>query len=82
MGLINYFRWFFSPSTTNEIYLYDDDLNEKSRLVDILLDMENRIRSLEEENIETTNVLYEIVNRLDKLDNPDYNLKKFSLGDS
>ena len=49
------------------------------KMMDNLLD---RIEKLEQENIETTNVLYEILNRLDLLEN-NYVLRidKFRKGD-
>lgn len=55
---------------------------EYESIQDTINKLENRIKILEHENIETTNTLYEILNRLDKLDDPDYNLHNFSLGDS
>jgi hypothetical protein len=50
-----------------------------SKMMDNLLD---RIEKLEQENVETTNVLYEILNRLELLEN-DYVLRsdKFREGD-
>jgi septal ring factor EnvC (AmiA/AmiB activator) len=48
-----------------------------------LVDLEERVKSLEKENIETTNALYEIENRLQaKIDNihpVTYNLQNYSL---
>ena len=50
-----------------------------SKMMDNLLD---RIEKLEQENVETSNVLYEILNRLELLEN-DYVLRsdKFREGD-
>jgi hypothetical protein len=51
-----------------------------------LVELESKVIKLEEENIETTNVLYEIMNsmngideRIDILASEPYNLKDFSL---
>ena len=51
-----------------------------------LVELEMKVQKLEEENIETTNVLYEIMNsmngideRIDILASEPYNLKDFSL---
>lgn len=52
--------WFFSPSQKEMIC---DDSN----LYDKLMELEDRIRKLEEENIGTSNVLYEIENRIDTI---------------
>ena len=41
---------------------------------------EERIERLEEENIETTNCLYELQNRLDMMNQNEYTLHSFSLG--
>jgi len=49
------------------------------KMMDNLLD---RIEKLEQENIETTNVLYEILNRLDLLENNHVlRIDKFRKGD-
>ncbi len=56
-----FYRWFVSP-TKKEI-LCDD-----SNLYDKLTELENRIIKLEEENIETSNVLYELMNSIDAID--------------
>lgn len=53
---------------------------------DKLSEIENRLQRLEEENIETSNILYELMNSIDSLDRKinkkDYTLKHFTLGDA
>lgn len=45
--------------------------------------LEDRIDYLTQENVGTTNELYELQNRLDILNHPKYSrLKKFNLGDA
>ena len=50
-------------------------------LLDLIHKLEDRIEKLEQENIETTNELYRIENRLDMMDQSEYNLNNFSLGE-
>ena len=55
-----FIRWFISPSKkpiveTNDVY---------SKLVEL----EERIVALEQENVETSNCLYELVNSIDAVD--------------
>lgn len=52
----------------NEIYVVDSITGENVPLGDILLQMEDRLERLEEENIATTNNLYEIMNDLEGLE--------------
>jgi len=56
--MINFIKWFFSPSkkelTCDESYIYDRILN-----------LEDRVRVLEEENVAQSNALYECWNSLD-----------------
>jgi len=61
------FSWFFSPSQkpiveTNDIYTKLVELEEKYK--SLLLD----IKHLEEENVETSNCLYELMNSIDAVD--------------
>lgn len=50
-------------------------------LLDMIQKLEERIEKLEYENIETTNELYRIENRLDMMDQSEYTLNNFSLGE-
>ncbi len=56
--MMNFIKWFFSPSskeiTCDEFEIYDK-----------LFELEQRIKKLEEENVETTNELYRMENSLD-----------------
>jgi hypothetical protein len=81
MGIINFFTWFFKPSTNRDQTYIVDDSGEKFSLLDYINDLENRIEKLESENIETTNILYEIMNTLDKFDDSEYDLHNFKLGE-
>jgi len=46
---------------------------EYTTLIDEINMLKQRVAVLEQENIETTNILYEILNRLDRLAEMDYN---------
>ena len=52
----------------NEIYVVDSITGENVPLGDILLQMEDRLERLEEENVATTNNLYELMNDLDEVE--------------
>lgn len=65
--MIKYIKWFFSPS----VKLYEED----NTVYDKIVELEQRIKYLEQENIETTNVLYEIMNSLDNHRENLYNMK-------
>jgi hypothetical protein len=56
--MINFIKWLFSPS---EKPIMEDHIDFYSKLVEL----EDRIKKLEEENIETTNELYRMENSLD-----------------
>jgi len=47
--------------------IYDESTGEHFNLFQYIESLEERIKILEEENIETTNVLYELHNRIDTL---------------
>lgn len=47
----------------------DGVTGERYSICDVILQMKKKIEKLENENIETTNTLYEIMNRLDFLEN-------------
>lgn len=68
--------WIFSPSKKPII---EDHIDLYTKLIEL----ENRIESLEQENIETTNSIYEIANsleaRIDILASEFYNLDKFNI---
>ena len=53
-------KWFITPS--KKPIVEDIDLYAK------IIELENRIANLEEENIETNNVLYELGNSIDAVD--------------
>ena len=55
-----FIKWFFAPSS--KLIVEDIDLYAK------LVELEDRIANLEDENIETTNVLYELGNSIDAVD--------------
>jgi len=58
--MIKLIKWFFRPS--KKPIVEDIDLYAK------IVEMENRIAKLEEENVETSNTLYELINSLDAVD--------------
>ena len=55
----NIFNWIFSPT---EKFDLEDDLYSR------IVELEKRVVKLEEENIETTNLLYELGNSIDSVD--------------
>jgi septal ring factor EnvC (AmiA/AmiB activator) len=56
----NFIKWFVTPS--QKPIIEDVDLYAK------IVELENRIANLEEENIETSNSLYELGNSIDAVD--------------
>ena len=72
----NFLKWFFSPSKKP---ILEDHIDVYSKLIEL----ENRVKVLEEESVETTNSMYEIANslesRIDILSSEPYNLDKFTL---
>lgn len=54
---------------------------EYESLEDRIRYLENEVERLKQECIETDNTLYEILNRLDSMDQNEYTLKNFNLGD-
>ena len=75
--MINKFiNWFFSPSNR---LIDEDHVDFYSKLIEL----EQRIKILEEENVETTNSIYEIANslesRIDILSSEPYNLNNYGL---
>ena len=55
-----FINWYFSPS--QKPIVEDIDLYQK------IVELEERIRHLEEENIETSNCFYELSNSIDAID--------------
>ena len=55
-----FIQWFLSPSV--DPILESDDVYSK------LIELEDRIANLEQENIETSNCLYELMNSIDAVD--------------
>ena len=73
---------FNQPTTRMEKQL--NQIRQKIDEIDgTLCDLEYRIEQLEEENVGTTNELYELHNRLDIMNDPKYiGLRNFNLGDA
>lgn len=65
--MIKFIKWFFSP-TKKEINYNTYDIYDR------LIEMENKIDYLIQENVGTTNTLYEIENKLDMLSSCQYNI--------
>jgi hypothetical protein len=57
---MNFLRWLFTPT--------DKEMCEESSIYSIILDLQERIETLEAENIETTNTLYELMNSIEAVD--------------
>lgn len=58
MMIKRFINWFFAPSTKPDLQDYDD-------IYQRFVDLEQRVKMLEEENVETTNELYRMENSLD-----------------
>lgn len=58
MMIKQFVNWFFAPSTKPDLQDYDD-------IYQRFVDLEQRVKVLEEENVETTNELYRMENSLD-----------------
>ncbi len=56
----NFIKWFITPSS--KPIVEDVDLYAK------IVELENRISKLEDENVETSNCLYELSNSIDAVD--------------
>jgi hypothetical protein len=66
--MINFFNWFFNPSKKEimeEIDIYSKLIELEEKYECLLID----VKRLEEENIETSNTLYEIMNSIEAVDN-------------
>ena len=57
---MNFLRWLFSPT--------DKKMCEEPSIYSIILYLQERIETLEAENIETSNTLYEVMNSIDAVD--------------
>ncbi len=55
---------------------------EYESLADRIYQLELLVDRLKDEQIETDNTLYEILNRLDMMDQSEYTLRNFTLGDT
>lgn len=70
---------------TNYAFNYEsleDRIRDLEREVEKIRDLEYDVERLKQELIETDNTLYETMIKLDRIQNPDYNLDKFTLGDA
>ena len=66
--MFNFFDWFFNPSKKEimeEIDIYSKLIELEEKYECLLID----VKRLEEENIETSNTLYEIMNSIEAVDN-------------
>jgi hypothetical protein len=55
---------------------------EYESLAERIYQLELLVDRLKDEQIETDNTLYEILNRLDMMDQSEYTLRNFTLGDT
>jgi hypothetical protein len=66
--MIKFIKWFFTetkkPFTEEHVDVYESLIDLQEKYKGLLED----VKRLEEENIETTNVLYELLNSLDAVD--------------
>lgn len=66
--MIKFIKWFFSDTkryiTEEHVDVYKTLMELREKYEALLLD----VKRLEEENIETTNTLYEIMNNIDAVD--------------
>jgi len=56
-------------------------MDPNKNLYELIEELEKRIKKLEEENIETTNCLYELQNQLDMMNENEYTLRNYTLGE-
>lgn len=75
-------NWIVGPEKENKYLITstDENIDKKFSLLQLISNLEARIEYLEEENINLTNELYEVENRLqseiDKINPPSYNQQK------
>jgi len=65
--MINFFKWFFAPShkpIVEHIDVYSKLIELEEKYNGLLLD----VKRLEEENIETSNTLHELMNSIEAID--------------
>ena len=66
--MIKFIKWFFStnhvPIVEEHIDFYDKIIELETKYDALLLD----VKRLEEENVESTNLIYEIMNNIDAVD--------------
>jgi len=53
----------------------------EQNIYNLIEELEKRIKKLEEENVGTTNCLYELQIQLDMMNESEYSLQKFTLGE-
>lgn len=56
-------------------------MDPNKNLFNLIQELEERINKLEQENIETTNCLYELQNQFDMMNVNEYTLRNYSLGE-
>lgn len=98
---MNFIKWFFTSNREKKVIVdcVDGFVGSKFTLLDLIQSLETRVEYLEQkykgaledikrlegENIETTNALYELENRLqsqiDAHCPPIYNMSQYTLGD-
>jgi len=87
MMIKRFVDWFFASNQEKKVIVdcADNFVGSKFNLLDLIQSLETRLERLERENVETTNALYEIENRLqaqiDAHCPPIYNMNEYSLGD-
>jgi len=87
MMIKKFVDWFFASNQEKKVIVdcADNFVGSKFNLLDLIQSLETRLERLERENIETTNALYEMENRLqaqiDAHCPPIYNMNDYSLGD-
>ena len=87
MMIKKFVNWFFVSNKEKRVIVdcADNFVGSKFTLLDLIQSLETRLERLERENVEMTNTLYEMENRLqaqiDAHHPPIYNMSKYSLGD-
>ena len=87
MMIKKFIDWFFTSNKEKKAIVdcVDQYVGNKFSLLDLIQSLETRVERLEKENVETTNALYEVENRLQsQIDThcpPIYNMNQYSLGD-
>jgi len=87
MMIKRFVDWFFASDKEKKVIVdcADNFVGSKFTLLDLIQSLETRLERLERENVETTNALYEMENRLqaqiDAHCPPIYSMNDYSLGD-